>query len=169
MSAENLLGLWKDVRAGLIREVERVPADQFSFKATDQTRSVAELVQHIVEAQKFLVGETCRADTNLMRQSFADHTKEYAGGVREVADKAGLLDLLQTSMDQAEAAINLFSNQLDETMVRFDGRQTSKIAFLTFAMSHEMYHRGQLTVYERLLNIEPVLTERLKKMFATAA
>ena len=27
---------------------------------------------------------------------------------------------------------------------------------------------GQLTVFERLLNIEPVLTERLKKFFAQA-
>jgi uncharacterized damage-inducible protein DinB len=31
-----------------------------------------------------------------------------------------------------------------------------------------MYHRGQLTVYERLLNIEPELTVKLKKLFAQA-
>ncbi len=46
---------------------------------------------------------------------------------------------------------------------------TTKGAILTFAMSHEMYHRGQLTVYERLLNIEPVLTGKLKKLFAASA
>ena len=40
-------------------------------------------------------------------------------------------------------------------------RPTTKGAILTFAMSHEMYHRGQLTVYERLLNIEPVLTGKI--------
>jgi uncharacterized damage-inducible protein DinB len=31
-----------------------------------------------------------------------------------------------------------------------------------------MYHRGQLTVYQRLLSIEPALTGRLKKLFAQA-
>ena len=31
-----------------------------------------------------------------------------------------------------------------------------------------MYHRGQLTVYERLLAIEPALTGKLKKLFAQA-
>ncbi|HAF15107.1 MAG TPA: hypothetical protein DHU55_06615 [Blastocatellia bacterium] len=31
-----------------------------------------------------------------------------------------------------------------------------------------MYHRGQLTVYERLLNIEPALTQRFRKLFANA-
>jgi uncharacterized damage-inducible protein DinB len=29
-----------------------------------------------------------------------------------------------------------------------------------------LYHRGQLTVYERLLNIEPALTTRFKELFA---
>ena len=43
-------------------------------------------------------------------------------------------------------------------------RPTTKGAILTFAMSHEMYHRGQLTVYERLLNIEPVLTGKFRKL-----
>jgi uncharacterized damage-inducible protein DinB len=75
---------------------------------------------------------------------------------------------LGSSMYESAAAIGSYSDKLDESMLRLDGKPTPKIAFLTFAMSHEMYHRGQLTVYERLLNLEPVLTERLKKFFANA-
>lgn len=168
MSVEALIDLWKDTRSGLIQEVERIPEDQFSFKATPETRSVAELLQHIVQTQKALVGEICRPETNLFRQSFADHFKEYAPGVESIVDKQGLLEVLSSSWDQAEAALRSFGDRLDETMTRFDGRPTTKIAFLTFAMSHEMYHRGQLTVYERLLSVEPALTERLKRLFATA-
>lgn len=169
MSAETIIGLWKDTRSGLIQEVEKIPEDQFSFRATPETRSIAELLQHIVSAQKILVGETCRADSNLMRQSFAAHGKEYAAGVNDVVDKNGLLELLRTSMDEAEACINSWGDKLEETMTRLDGQPTSKSAFLTFALSHENYHRGQLTVFERLLNIEPVLTERLRKLFAKAS
>ncbi len=168
MSAEALIKLWKECRLGLIREVEKIPADQFNFKATPDTRSIAELLQHIIQSQCLLVGETCRDNTNLMRQSFPDHMKEYAAGVTEVFDKDGLLNLLRTNMDQMETSMRAFGDKLNETMVRFDGKTTEKVSFLTFAMSHEMYHRGQLTVYERLLNIEPVLTGRLKKLFANA-
>jgi uncharacterized damage-inducible protein DinB len=53
-------------------------------------------------------------------------------------------------------------------MTGLDGRQLTKLAFLTFGMSHEMYHRGQFTVYERLLNVEPALTEMFRKMTAAA-
>ena len=91
MSAETIIALWKDARGGLIQEVERIPEEKFSFRATPDT-----------------------------------------------------------------------------TMMGLTGQPITKAAFLTFAFSHEMYHRGQLTVFERLLNIEPALTERFKKMVASA-
>lgn len=165
MPAETIISLWKEVRKGLISEVERIPGEQFSFRATPETRSIVELLQHIVESQQFLVGETCRDDTNLRRQSFAELNKEYSPGVRETLDKEPLLELLSKSMRVAESTINSYCDKLHQSMYRFDGKPTSKNDFLTFAVSHEMYHRGQLTVYERLLNIEPVLTGRLKKLF----
>ena len=168
MSAETIIGLWKDVRNGLISEVEKIPEDQFSFRATPETRSIAELVQHIIEAQKILVAETCRDEANIRRQSFANHYKEHAAGVRDVAGKEDLIDLLRRGMDDAEACVRAHAGKWDEPMIGLDGKPTTKGAFLTFAFSHEMYHRGQLTVFERLLNIEPVLTGRLKKLFAQA-
>jgi uncharacterized damage-inducible protein DinB len=168
MSAETIIGLWKNARAGLIEEVEKIPDDQFSFRATPDTRSIAELLQHVIEVQKILVGETCRADGNILRQPFATHRNEYATGVSDVIDKQGLLELLRSSMEAAETAIRSNGDKLDESTSGLDGKPTTKAAFLTFAFSHEMYHRGQLTVFERLLSIEPVLTGRLKKLFAQA-
>ena len=169
MSAETIIGLWKDAREGLIHEVENIPEDQFSFRATPDTRSIAELLQHIIQAQKILVGETCRPDTNLMRQSMVAHAQEYAPGVHQVTDKNGLIELLRSSMEEAQACLAESADKLDATMTALNGQPTSKSAFLTFCMSHEMYHRGQLTVFERLLKIEPVLTGRVKKLFARSS
>lgn len=168
MSAQITLKLWKDVRNGLIEEVEKIPDDQMSFRATPDTRSIAEILQHIVETQNILVGETCREDANLFRQSFADHSKQYGAGVRAVTDKQGLIEQLRSSMEAAESAVQSYADKWDAPMTGLDGKPTTKGAFLTFACSHEMYHRGQLTVFERLLNIEPVLTGKLKKLFAQA-
>jgi uncharacterized damage-inducible protein DinB len=53
-------------------------------------------------------------------------------------------------------------------MTGLDGKQSRRSRFLLFGMSHEMYHRGQFTVYERLLNVEPALTEMFRKMTAAA-
>jgi uncharacterized damage-inducible protein DinB len=152
----------------LIDEVEKIPEDQMSFRATPETRSIAEILQHIVETQKILIGETCRENSNLFRQSFAAHGQEYAAGVRDVTDKGDLIQLLRSSMEEAETAVMAQADLWDAPMNGITGQPTTKGAILMFASSHEMYHRGQLTVFERLLNIEPVLTVKLKKLFAQA-
>ena len=169
MSIDTIISSWKDVRTGLIGEVEQIPEEQFSFRASPDTRSISELVQHVIESQKFLVGETCRAESNLRRQSFPDHLKEYAADVRLVTDKAGLVGLLGTSMEETEACLQASADRMSDSITGLDGKPKIKSDFLTFVISHEMYHRGQLTVYERLLGIEPQLTQRLKKFFAQAA
>ena len=165
MSIEGIIGSWKEVRSGLLAEAEQIPADKFSFQAAPNTRSVAQLLQHIIEAQKFLVGEVSQPDTNLLRRRFADQVKHYAPGVSGINDKDGLLNLLRASMEDAETQLTAAADQLKNTMKRFDGKEMTKLAFLSFAIAHEMYHRGQLTVYERLLDIEPALTQRFKKLF----
>ena len=63
------------------------------FRATDQTRSVAEVLQHIIESQKMIVGEASRPDTNLKRAPFPDLVKLYAASVSAVSDKDGLINL----------------------------------------------------------------------------
>jgi uncharacterized damage-inducible protein DinB len=167
MSLERVIESWKEVRSGLIDEVSQIPAEQFSFRAAPDSRSVVELLQHVVETQKLLAGETARADSNIRRQSFADHIKEYAPEVASIQDKNGLMELLRASMETTEATIRAAASNLEGTMQRFDGKELSKIDFLNFAISHEMYHRGQLTVYERLLSIEPALTQRFRKLFSS--
>jgi uncharacterized damage-inducible protein DinB len=169
MSLDTLITSWKEVRTGLISEVEQIPVDQFSFRASPETRSISELIQHVIEAQKFLVGETCRAESNLMRQHFTDHLKEYAPDVRSVTGKDGLLDLLGASMEETETSLRALGDRVADSIMGFDGKPRIKSDFLNFVISHEMYHRGQLTVYERLIGIEPQLTQRLKKFFAQAA
>jgi len=169
MSVETLIGLWKNTRTGFIHELERIPEDQLSFRATPETRSVLELTHHVIGAQIFFVGETCRPDPNILRRPFNEHTKAYGEGVDNVTDKAGLIELLRSTMDDAEKNLASYGDRLNESMTGLDGKATSKLAFLTFGMSHEMYHRGQLTVFERLLNVEPALTEMFRKLTAGAS
>ena len=105
MSVDGLIDSWKEVRSGLIDEVDSIPADKFTFQATPDTRSVAALLQHVVETQKMLMGEVCRADTNLLRQSFAEQIKVYAPEVAGISDKDGLLSLLRSSMEETGAKL----------------------------------------------------------------
>ncbi len=164
MSIDRMIETWKEVRKGLIDECSQIPDDQFSFRATPDMRSVSELLQHVIETQKTLVGEAARPDTNLMRQALPDHAREYAPEVSGITDKNGLIELLRGSMETSEATIRECGDKLQEKGRGLGGREVTKIDLLTFAISHEMYHRGQLTVYERLLKLEPMLTRRFREL-----
>jgi uncharacterized damage-inducible protein DinB len=165
MAVEQIIEGWREVRKGLIDEASQIPAGQFSFQPSPDSRSVKRLLQHLVEAQKFLVAEACRPDTNLRRASFAENVKMYAPDVAGADDKDAIITLLQQSMDESAAKLMAAGDELRNTMKRFDGKEMTKLSFMSFAIAHEMYHRGQLTVYERLLSIEPALTTRFRKAF----
>jgi uncharacterized damage-inducible protein DinB len=95
--------------------------------------------------------------------------RKYAAGVASVKDKNALIDLLRQSMYEAEMSIRSFGEErLNEKARRMDGREKTKLGILEYLVSHEMYHRGQITVYQRLLQIEPALTGRFKKLFTAA-
>jgi uncharacterized damage-inducible protein DinB len=71
-----------------------------------------------------------------------DHIKEYAPEVSAVKDKNGLIELMRTSMETAEATLRSHDGKFDQPIKRFDGKEMTKLQFLQFATAHEMYHRG---------------------------
>jgi hypothetical protein len=48
-------------------------------------------------------------------------------------------------------------------MKRFDGQQGTRLAWLNHGIAQEMYQRGQLVTYQRIMGIEPALTRRIRQ------
>ena len=157
---------WKEVRNGLIKEVESIPADQFGFRAAEGSRSVLEILQHIVESERMLTSEICSDDTNLRRpplELIAEHASHKDA---DTAD--AILELLRGSLDESTQLVREYGDErLEQMMPGFDGKQLAKRTMLNFVVGHEMYHRGQVTVYQRLLGVEPALTKFIKQVVAT--
>jgi uncharacterized damage-inducible protein DinB len=166
---EGICEQWQDVRNGLIKEVELIPADQMGFKPAPESRTVIEVLHHIIETQRVLAGEMCRENTNFGR-GFPALMAEFAGNTKEATTKEALLELLRSSLEETKALVVSFGDaNFEQGMTRFDGKQCAKLEMLNFTMAHEMYHRGQLTVYERLLGIEPALTQFFRKMMSASS
>jgi uncharacterized damage-inducible protein DinB len=167
MSLDELLLIWKEVRAGLIAELAQIPAEQFGFQATPDSRSVAGIIRHIAGAQEFLTGELCRPDTDFKRVPIRDRVEKHAAEAHSGGNKEELIESLRSTMESAEAALREFGEDaLGEPVQGLDGKTTSKLGILYLYITHEMYHRGQISVYERLMQIEPALTAKLREFLA---
>ena len=83
----------------------------------------------------------------------------YAPNVELADSQEKLVDLLVEQYKDADAKFkNLGELFLLQLITRHDGSKGTRLDILEEAIEHEMYHRGQLTVYARLLGLEPALS-----------
>lgn len=160
---EEALEAWEDARRGVVAEARNVPVDDYGFRPADEVRSVAELLVHIMEVSEMMVGELTREDGGFRRAPFPELIEEHAGHLRGLSEKEELVEALESTLERGlerfRAAGELHMLGLVE---RFDGRRGTRMAWLHHGIAQEMYHRGQLCTYERLLGHVPALTKRIR-------
>ena len=75
---DEALEAWQLIREHLIEEVENLPEDQLDYRLTPATRSVREIVEHLLEVGEVMTGELCRPDTDFHRETWPEMAKRYA-------------------------------------------------------------------------------------------
>jgi uncharacterized damage-inducible protein DinB len=160
---EEALEAWGFVREGVIDELQALPEKDLGFKPTEKSRSVIELVQHIVESGTLMAGELTRADGDFQRKSYEGFLHEYGRGISAKRTKAQLLDALRkTHTDGQRKFREAGELQILQFIRRFDGKMGTRLAWMNHGLAHEDYHRGQLALYARLLGRVPALTRRIE-------
>lgn len=160
---DEALESWREVRLGLVDEVQNIPANQFDFRPASEVRSVREQVVHVLEVAMMMVGELTRPDTNFARAPWQKLLDLYAKQAYAANTKAELVRLLRSQLEEGEAKFREVGElHMLQLIERFDGEKGTRFAWLQHGIAQEMYHRGQLTLYQRLMGIEPALTRRIR-------
>jgi uncharacterized damage-inducible protein DinB len=151
---------WRYTRGGVIAELENIPGESFGFSPAPGARTVAEIARHIAESGAVMAGELTRPDGNFTRQSYPAFLKEYAGTLGAGQDKASVIALLKSTLEDGVAR---FEKAGDDLLLRpitqFNGVPAARLSWMSHGVGHEEYHRGQLALYARLLGIVPALTK----------
>lgn len=160
---EESLEAWRDTRLGLVDEVQNIPANRFDFRPAPEVRSVHEQVVHVLEVAMMMVGELCRPDTNFHRAPWPKLLALHAKSAYTARTKADLVRLLRSQLKEGEARFRAAGElHMLQLIERFDGEKGTRLAWLHHGIAQEMYHRGQLALYERLMGLEPALTRRIR-------
>jgi uncharacterized damage-inducible protein DinB len=160
---EETLEAWEDARLGLIDELSNIPANRFDWRPTPHTRSVQELVIHILEVAMMMTEELNAADASFHRVSFSALVKKHGARARSLRTRNDAVKLLKTQLIDAQEKFRT-SGELHmlQLIKRFDGEKGTRLAWLNHGIAQEMYHRGQLTLYQRLIGLTPHLTKRIR-------
>jgi uncharacterized damage-inducible protein DinB len=130
--------------------LERVPFDKFNWSPHEKSMQLGKLAVHVAEIPRW--------SSRILTATEFDFTK---GGYKQ-AEVHRTEELVQLSENNIQKALDDFNATTDEDLFApWTFRRGEHIIFTlpraaairTLAMNHLLHHRGQLSVYLRLLDI----------------
>ncbi|MEP7363674.1 MAG: DinB family protein [Acidobacteriota bacterium] len=159
--AKHLAASFRTVRKNTIQVAEDIPEDQYSFVPADGTRSVAQTLVHVATMTALWQEiHGAKAWTNLDDFDFLGMFNGFQMQESLPRTKAEILELLRTEGESFAALLEGLSDQklAEEVSGPFGAPGKTRLEALLSAKEHEMHHRAQLMLVERLLGIVPHLT-----------
>ena len=140
-------GVYTIAKTNVIRAADKMPEENYSFRATDAVRTFGQIVAHVADAQYLFCSATLGEKNPSPGIEKSKTTK--ADLVKALNEAFAYCDKVYDGMTDAHAA----------DMVKFFGRDTTKLAVLSFNSAHTMEHYGNIVTYMRLKNLVPPSSE----------
>jgi uncharacterized damage-inducible protein DinB len=171
--AKELANAFRTVRGNTIQIAGEIPETQYDFVAAPGVRSVSQLLRHIayIDILYYDFHRDRHIDT-LKGYDFGALIARSTAEESKALDKAGIVALLeQRGQAFASWEASLSPDFLAETFSDHMGQNPkTRLEHLMSAKEHEMHHRGQLMLLQRLIGITPHLTrQREERARARAA
>jgi len=155
----NMAESWRTVRRNTVQVAEDIPEDKYSYRASADTMSVAELLAHLAATPTW--AEQChfvKKTTAITMEDFGAFMGEVGKASAALTTKAAIVDALKASGEAfAKGLDGMTDAQLGEAVTLPNGSKT-RFEMLLGVKEHEMHHRAQLFLIERMIGIVPHLT-----------
>ena len=171
--AAEMANAFRTVRKNTVQIAEDIPESQYNFVAASGTRSVGDLLKHIAVAPT-LYDDMHRVKrvTTLKGYDFAAAMGPMHEAEKKSLKKAEIVALLKSDGERfASWLASLTPEVLAEIYTDPMGQNPrTRFESLLSPKEHEMHHRAQLMLIERMLGIVPHLTRQMQdRMRAHAA
>jgi uncharacterized damage-inducible protein DinB len=147
---EALIAELKHESAMTKKMLERVPLDKKDWKPHDKSMTLGRLATHVAEIPHWA--------SDIIHIDDFDFTKHYKSG-GTAASQEELIKIFQEKLDKAIADLEKMDDEsFNKIWTVRSGDQVyytlpKKVAVRGWAFSHLYHHRGQLSVYLRLLDV----------------
>ena len=172
--ATELARSFRTVRRNTILTAEDIPADKYGYRPTPESRSVAEILSHIVlTSQGSYDMHVVEKIKTFIGVDFVARMKERAERERQLTAKADILAALRSNGEAWGTFLDSVTEDYLSFVVTFpeplEPRTKSRFELILSVKEHVMHHRAQLMVIQRLLGLVPHLTrERQARMGAAS-
>jgi len=153
VTAANPLSTWNKlayarVKGILLKSVEKMPEENYSFKPVDTVRSYGQIVGHVADAQ-YIFCSLARGEKNPALD--IEHTK---------TSKADLIAALNAAFAYCDKAYDGMTDASAVQTIKLFGNDAPRLSALTVNNMHDLEHYGNLATYMRMKNIVPPSSEQ---------
>jgi uncharacterized damage-inducible protein DinB len=162
---------FRTVRGNTIKIAEEIPEESYSFRGAPGCRTVAETLVHIAVGARLQerIHFTDHLDT-LVGFDFFDFLGKQVAEEQVSRSKAEILKMLHTEGEKYAQALEGLSHAFLAEIVQYPQGMVpstkSRFEMLLAPKEHEMHHRGQLMLLQRMLGMVPPLTRQMEERIA---
>jgi uncharacterized damage-inducible protein DinB len=167
----DLADAFRTVRKNTIQIAEEIPEDKYDFVPAPDTRTVRQLLTHIAVTDGMPRAVHGQKLTTLVGFNFPEYVQNIWAEEKKPRSKAEVVTLLkENGKSLADWLESLSDDFLAERVTMPQGVQPAsrtRFEMLLGVKEHEMHHRGQLMLIERMIGIVPHLTRQMQARFAS--
>ena len=170
---KELAASFRTVRNNTIQIAEEIPEESYSFKPSPDSRSIGQTLAHIASVTGFQTYVHENGIDNLTKVNFPEYLQKSRAEEESLRTKADIIAALKADGEAfAKLLESLPEVVLSQSVAMMPGAQPpakSRLEMLLSAKEHEMHHRGQLMVMQRMLGLTPHLTRQMQERMAQQA
>ena len=169
--SKELADSFRTVRKNTIVIAEEIPEQHYGFRAAPETRTVAQTLVHIASAPRLAEQiHFIERRTTLDGFDFFGFMGPLIAEEQVARSKAEIVGMLRANGDKFAQLLEGSPEDFLSQRITYPQGMTppskSRFEMLLSAKEHEMHHRGQLMLVERLLGIVPHLTRDMQARIA---
>lgn len=167
----DLASSFRTVRKNTLQIAQEIPEDQYGFSAAPGVKTVGQILTHMALSYRFQFAIHAEQKVaTLVGFDFPGLMGRISTEEQQVRTKADVIALLTRNGEQfATWADGLSDEFLCERVAMHPGQEPaskSRLEMIMGVKEHEMHHRGQLMLVERLLGMTPHLTRQMQERMA---
>ena len=171
--AKDLAASFRTVRKNTITIAEDIGENYYGFRATPETRTISQTLVHIALSVKFAEQiHKVERRTTLVGFDFPTLFGHMVAEEQTSRTKPQIVALLKENGDRFADWLDTLTDEfLGETVAMPPGAtpaSRTRFDMILSVKEHEMHHRGQLMLMERMVGVVPHLTREMQARMAAA-
>jgi uncharacterized damage-inducible protein DinB len=171
--AKRLADSFRTVRKNTLTIAEEIPEDKYSFRAAPEVMSVGEMLAHLAISPMWQIDVHTNKVAHIDFAMFQTGMQKAAAEQQALRSKADIIRALKENGERFASFLEGVDEATLASSVSFppplEPSTKSRFEMLLGPKEHEMHHRAQLMLVQRLLGQVPHLTRARQERQAQVA